>query len=266
METWWEDIDVDGDPMPTYVAVPDGDGPFPAVVVNQGLGSVEETIQELTRRMARDGFVAAAPTYYHRQKDNILEEVRALQPGSPDRTRRLFEKVQQLRDEEVIADGRAAAAYLQALPRTAPGRIGVVGFCLGGRITYLQTTAIADFKASAALLPGRSVDFVGRRAVGVRPVARHIVSHPRRLRLAGRQSEPRGHGGARRGADPARQAPRVPRLRRRPRLPELQVSEIQRSRRRSILAGDGRLLPPAPRRRLVLLLPRLRGRIEEGAC
>ena len=54
METWWEDIDVDGDPMPTYVAVPDGDGPFPAVVVNQGLGSVEETIQELTRRMARD--------------------------------------------------------------------------------------------------------------------------------------------------------------------------------------------------------------------
>ena len=153
METWWEDIDVDGDPMPTYVAVPDGDGPFPAVVVNQGLGSVEETIQELTRRMARDGFVAAAPTYYHRQKDNILEEVRALQPGSPDRTRRLFEKVQQLRDEDVIADGRAAAAYLQALPRTAPGRIGVVGFCLGGRITYLQTTAIADFKASVPFYP-----------------------------------------------------------------------------------------------------------------
>jgi carboxymethylenebutenolidase len=153
VETRWDTIDVGGDPMPTYIAIPDGDGPFPAVVVNMGLGSVEETIQELTRRMAEAGFAAAAPQYSHRQKDNILEEVKSLQPGSPDRTKRLFEKVAQLRDDDVVADGRATVAHLQQLPQVDAERIGVVGFCLGGRITYLETTAIAEFKASVPFYP-----------------------------------------------------------------------------------------------------------------
>ena len=103
VQTRWDTLNVGGDPMPVYVAIPDGDGPFPAVIVNQGLGSVEHVIQKLTERVAEAGFVAAALLYYHRQKDNILQEVKELPPGSPERVKRLFEKVAQLRDDEVIA-------------------------------------------------------------------------------------------------------------------------------------------------------------------
>jgi carboxymethylenebutenolidase len=153
VQTGWDTLIVDGDPMPVYVAIPDGDGPFPAVIVNQGLGSVEHVIQKLTERVAEAGFVAAAPLYYHRQRDNILEEVKELPPGSPDRVKRLFEKVAQLRDDEVIADGRAAVEHLQNFAKVNSPQIGVVGFCLGGRITWLQTTAIPEFKASAPFYP-----------------------------------------------------------------------------------------------------------------
>ncbi len=139
--------------MGIYVAVPDGPGPFPGVVVNQGLGSVEEAIQTLTRRVSETGVVAVAPLYYHRQKDNILEEVKHMPPGTPERSVRLREKMLQLRDDEVIADGQAAADHLCSMPNVDPERIGVMGFCLGGHITYLLTTALDAFKVSVPFYP-----------------------------------------------------------------------------------------------------------------
>ena len=153
VESRWDVLDVGGASMPVYVAMPDEPGPFPAVIVNQGLGSVEEVIQELTRRVAEAGFVAAAPVYYHRQKDNILKEVRSMAPGSPERVKRLFEKVKQLRDDEVIADGLAAVDHLKSLAQVDAENVGVMGFCLGGRITYLLATGISALKAAVPFYP-----------------------------------------------------------------------------------------------------------------
>lgn len=153
VESRWDVLDVGGASMPVYVAMPDGPGPFPAVIVNQGLGSVEEVIQELTRRVAEAGFVAAAPVYYHRQKDNILKEVKSMAPGSPERVKRLFEKVKQLRDDEVIADGLAAVDHLRSLAQVDAENVGVMGFCLGGRITYLLAAGISEFKAAVPFYP-----------------------------------------------------------------------------------------------------------------
>ena len=149
----WDSVTVGGDPMPLYVATPDTPGPHPIVIVNQGLGSVEHVIQKLTERVAEAGFVAAAPVYYHRQKDNILEEVKEMPPGSPERVKRLFEKVAQLRDDEVIADGQAAIDHLKGMAEAIPDKVGIVGFCLGGRITWLETTAIDGLSASAPFYP-----------------------------------------------------------------------------------------------------------------
>jgi carboxymethylenebutenolidase len=154
VESRWDTVTVGRDQMPVYVVEPDGVGPFPAVIVNQGLGSVEEVIQTLTRRVAEAGFVAAAPVYYHRQKDNILEEVKEMAPGSPERVQRLLEKVKQLRDDEVIADGRAVFQHLESLDSVnAPRHVGVLGFCLGGRITYLQATAINELRVAVPFYP-----------------------------------------------------------------------------------------------------------------
>lgn len=154
VQSRWDTVDVDGHPMPLWVATPEGNGPFPAVIVNQGLGSVEHVIQTLTERVAEAGFVAAAPVYYHRQDDNILEEVKGLPPGSPERVQRLFEKVKKLRDNEIVDDGLAALRHLRSLPTVESTKAGVIGFCLGGRITWVQAASIADFACSVPFYPG----------------------------------------------------------------------------------------------------------------
>ena len=149
----WESIDVGGSEMRAFVARPDGDGPLPAVVVNHGLGGVDGAVPQLTEWLADEGYVAAAPEYYHRQTDDLLDRVKDLRPGSPERVQLLRQKVEQLRDDEVIADGRGAVELLRGLAGVDPERVGVVGFCLGGHITYLQATAIADFKAVVPFYP-----------------------------------------------------------------------------------------------------------------
>ena len=153
MQTRWDTVEVDGDAMRIYVAVPDGAGPFPAVAVMQGRGGVEETIQTLTRRLAEAGFAAAAPELYHRQKDNVLEEVEHLPPGHPERASKLAGKADQLRDEELIADGAATVAHLRSLAGVDAGSIGVIGFCQGGRTAYLLASAVPGLGAVVPFYP-----------------------------------------------------------------------------------------------------------------
>ena len=153
MQTRWDTVPVDGDAMRVYVALPDGPGPFPAVAVMQGLGGVEDTIQTLTRRLAEAGFAAAAPELYHRQTDSISEEVRHLPPGHPDRVAKLMAKAEQMRDDELIADGAAAIELLRGLPEVDAGHVGVVGFCQGGRTTYLVASAVAGLGAVVPFYP-----------------------------------------------------------------------------------------------------------------
>ncbi len=153
MQTRWDPVEVGGDAMRVYVAVPDGAGPFPGVAVMQGRGGVEETIQTLTRRLAEAGFAAAAPELYHRQKDTILDEVEHLPPGHPDRASKLASKAGQLRDGELIADGAAAVAHLRGLPEVDASSIGLIGFCQGGRTTYLLAGALPGLGAVVPFYP-----------------------------------------------------------------------------------------------------------------
>ena len=153
METRWDTAEVGGDPMRIYVALPDGQGPFPGVAVMQGRGGVEETIQTLTRRLAEAGFAAAAPELYHRQQDSIMDEVADLPPGDPQRAEKLASKAAQLRDEELIADGAATVEHLRGLPQVTAAQIGVIGFCQGGRTTYLVASAVSGLGAVVPFYP-----------------------------------------------------------------------------------------------------------------
>ena len=149
----WDRVSVDNSEMRVFVASPAGDGPFPGVVLNQGLGGVEGTIQALSKRLAGSGYVVIAPEYYHRQSDDVLQQVAHLQPGSFERVQMLLSKVDRLRDDEVLSDGRAAVTYLRSRSNVSPNWLGVIGFCLGGRIAYLQATAIEDFRAVVPFYP-----------------------------------------------------------------------------------------------------------------
>ena len=136
----WDSLPVDGETMRCYVAAPDGEGPFPAVVVIQHAGGVDEFVQEMCGRFAAAGYVAIAPELYHRQ--------------DPDSGEDMLARMGRLRDAEVVTDAGAAIEHAARLAEVAADRIGIAGFCMGGRVAYLIATHVPSLRAAVVFYGG----------------------------------------------------------------------------------------------------------------
>src|SRR3970040_2174855 len=123
----WQQVETDGSIMRLHVSAPEGAGRFPALVVAQHQGGVDEFVQSMTKRLAGAGYVAAAPELYHRDGPECSDDAN--------------NRSMRLREQNVIADMNAAVAFLQRHSAVAPARVGIIGFCMGGRIVYLIAAA-----------------------------------------------------------------------------------------------------------------------------
>jgi carboxymethylenebutenolidase len=126
--------------MRLYLSQPEGNGPFPAVVVIQNQDGVGNFTQEMTRRVAHAGYLAIAPELYHREGE----------PKTPEQTANIKHS---RRDANVINDIDATIAFLRGCAQADTGKLGIVGFCMGGRIAFLMAAASKSFQAA--------VDFYG---------------------------------------------------------------------------------------------------------
>ena len=144
MTVRWETTQVDGRPMRIYLGVPERPGPRPGILVAQHAGGVDAQIQDVVHRLFREGYVVAAPELFHRQ------------PADMDPSKRTGA----LLDKEILADLNATIAHLRTLSVTA-APLGIVGFCMGGRVSYLAATAISELKAAAVFYGGNIMKALG---------------------------------------------------------------------------------------------------------
>jgi carboxymethylenebutenolidase len=142
----WETLQIDGE-MRAYVAVPAGAGPFPAVVVAQHAGGVDQFIQAMTDRFAEAGFVAIAPDLYHREDPNSADDA--------------MRRMSRLRDTNIERDMNAALSHLKAMPDVRANRIGVTGFCMGGRVAYMMAARQPELKAAVVFYGGHIMNAWG---------------------------------------------------------------------------------------------------------
>jgi carboxymethylenebutenolidase len=136
-----------GGAMGGYLARPRGAGPFPGVIVYMEIFGVNAHIRDVTERVAREGYVALAPDYFHRTGPGI--ELGYDDPGMQAGMKHLM----QLRADSMIADARDALAYLRARAEARGRRMGAMGFCIGGHMTYL-TACETDVAAAASFYGG----------------------------------------------------------------------------------------------------------------
>ncbi len=148
MASSWTTLNVDEDSMNVYLSTPTNGDNAPGVVVIQHAGGVDTFVQTMCDRLSSAGYVAAAPDLFHRQKDNILEEVAALPAGSPDRLPKLMGKLAQFKDSEVIRDVDATINMLRDHETVGGNPLGITGFCMGGRVALLMASKNPDLKAS----------------------------------------------------------------------------------------------------------------------
>jgi len=126
--------------LPAYAARPEGVGPFPTVVVIEEIFGVHEYIKDICRRFAKLGYLAVAPELYARIADlskmtDAGEIVRDVISKAPDAT--------------VLSDLDSTVAWAMA-NHGDPARLGVTGFCRGGRDVWLFAEHNASLKAAVA--------------------------------------------------------------------------------------------------------------------
>lgn len=121
--------------MEAYVAQPKGGGSFPGVVVIQEAFGVNDHIKKVTERVAAEGYVAIAPDIYHREAERVIPY--AEMPKA-------IAALQRVVDNKAMEDVGAAIAHLKSQGNVKSGSIGVTGFCMGGRLTYLAAAHHAN--------------------------------------------------------------------------------------------------------------------------
>jgi carboxymethylenebutenolidase len=131
----------DGKEMDAYRAMPASGQGFGTIVVVQEIFGVHAHIADLCRRFAKAGYYAIAPELYFRQGDpKSLTDVQAL----------LREIVAKVPDEQVMGDIDATVAFAKGEGKGDTAKLGITGFCWGGRIVWLYAAYNAGLKAGVA--------------------------------------------------------------------------------------------------------------------
>lgn len=139
MAGFWESVKVDDGKMRLYLALPER-GPTPGVLVIHGQTGIDDGLQETTRMIARAGYAAVAPDLFHRDGPDCKDD-------GPTRRARV-------RDVNIIKDVGAAAGFLKGQKQIDGARLGMVGFCMGGRVVYLMASASPDLMAAVMYYGG----------------------------------------------------------------------------------------------------------------
>lgn len=127
--------------MPAYRAMPSQGRMVPVVVVVQEIFGIHEHIKDVCRRFAKLGYLAVAPELYARQGDvSKLSE-------SSDIVTKIVSKVP---DAQVMADLDATVAWAKSSGNGNIEKLGVTGFCWGGRIVWLYAAHSPQVKAGVA--------------------------------------------------------------------------------------------------------------------
>jgi carboxymethylenebutenolidase len=141
MPSFTDKLTVGGHEMDMYASLPSGSGPHPAVVIAFHVGGLDEFDKVMADRLADAGYVAVVPDLFHRYTPEQLNGPR-------------LERLGYLRDADIIADMNAAVDFLTANSSIDNERIGVTGFCMGGRIAWLMAATNTIFKCTVPFYGG----------------------------------------------------------------------------------------------------------------
>jgi len=130
----------DGFDLPAYVARPAGDGPFPVVIVVSEIFGVHDYIKDVCRRLAKAGYAAVAPAFFVRVED----------PAPLSDMGRIMQIVGAADYEQVMGDIAATLDWTSQQLWARDGKIGITGFCWGGKVVWQAAARFAVIGAGVA--------------------------------------------------------------------------------------------------------------------
>jgi carboxymethylenebutenolidase len=147
----------DGSEIDLYIAFPEGKGPFPAIIVLQEAFGVNGHIRHIAERLCKEGYAAIAPDLFHRTGKRLEMPYTDFSLVMP--------HYQALTKEGLQADLIASYAWLQEQPAVMHDKIAAIGFCLGGRVSFLANASLPLFAAISYY--GGALDTLADEAVNL---------------------------------------------------------------------------------------------------
>ena len=121
-----------GDTAPGYLSKPEGDGPFPGIVLIQEWWGVDDHIKDVARRLAAEGYAVLAPDLFHGQVTNEPTEAMKL--------------TQEMDRDRAAKELNGAVTYLRTQSFSS-GTVGITGYCLGGGLSLTTACGNSDINA-----------------------------------------------------------------------------------------------------------------------
>ena len=131
-----------GDLIDAYLARPAGPGRFPGVVVVHHMPGWDEPTIEITRKFAQHGYTAICPNLHFREGK-----------GTPEANSASVRAAGGMPDSRTMGDVEGAIRHLRAM-RELNGKVGIIGYCSGGRQVYLAACTLKGIDAAVACYPG----------------------------------------------------------------------------------------------------------------
>jgi carboxymethylenebutenolidase len=144
LKTGMADVPVQGGSMPVYFARPENVANPPVILVAMEIFGLHEWVKDVTRRLAHLGAFAIAPNYYSRQ-----EKANTVDLTKIDELPKLFPIVNAKSDAELFADLDATVAWAKSQGGDT-NRLGIMGFCRGGRTVWHYSSHNPSLKAGVA--------------------------------------------------------------------------------------------------------------------
>lgn len=134
--------------MECFVAHPDGEGPFPAVILYMDVPGIREELRDFTRRIAEQGYVGVLPDLYYRDG-----KVRFDLSKGEEELKRMFAAGSKLTNAMIMRDTGGMIDYLASNP-VATEKVGCIGYCMSGQFVVAAAGSFPNDIAAAASLYG----------------------------------------------------------------------------------------------------------------
>jgi carboxymethylenebutenolidase len=138
---------------PVTLATPDGDGPWPAVVMYPDAGGARATFTQMAEQLAGYGYVVLVPDVYYRDGDWTPFDM-ATVFTDPGERQRLFGMISKITPDIMASDAVAFFVYLASRPEVSGDTFGTTGYCMGGRISVMVAGRVPTRVAAATSFHG----------------------------------------------------------------------------------------------------------------
>ena len=153
MPTITDSITMPDGTCPVTLAIPDGDGPWPGVVMYPDAGGARQTFSDMATRLASYGYVVLVPDVYYRDAGWAPFDMVTVFNDQAER-QRLFGMISKVTPDIMASDATAFFDYLAARPEVSGETFGTTGYCMGGRTSLVVAGRVPGRVAAAMSFHG----------------------------------------------------------------------------------------------------------------